>query len=125
MTTGDNLDQLNDLELAQELLRLLLHSLLRRLRSKPSAGFLEVARKTLKDRGAISLASGDRHRKHLERLYSLYLRRLTEALNDGKPSSAVFAEVRHFLHDQGISREVSRRNPAAVLEALASAPFKH
>ena len=113
-------------ELVEELHRLLAGELVRRLKDSPSAETLGVARAFLKDQGLAGLAPSAEDLKELHRMHRLLLEQLLLALQEGRPSAAVFAEVRHLLRDNGIHKDLGGAIDATkALQALTSSalPF--
>jgi hypothetical protein len=94
--------------------------------TKPSADLLHVGRSFLKDNGLLGLAQTPADRKRLERLYGVYVRQLTAALEAPHPPTAVLSEVRQFLTSQGVGKDLAtatdRGNTLKTLE-MGSLPF--
>lgn len=109
----------------EELHRLTVAALTERLKASPSGEHLAVSRAMLKDNG--QRAWTDKERAALRKLYRLLLAAFLEAMNqEGPPSAALLAEVRHFLHSQGISQDIGGAiDEAQALTVLGSAalPF--
>lgn len=101
-------------------------ALLALIPAKPSAELLHVGRSFLKDNGLLGLAQTTADRKRLERLYGVYVRQLTAALEEPRPPAAVLAEVRQFLNSQGVGKDLAtateRSNTLRTL-AKGSLPF--
>jgi hypothetical protein len=96
--------------------------------AKPSAELLHVGRSFLKDNGLLGLAQTTADRKRLERLYGVYVRQLTAALEEPHPPAAVLAEVRHFLNSQGVRKDFATATErGSTLRSLAkgSLPFNN
>jgi hypothetical protein len=68
---------------------------------RPSAEMLGVARRMVKDGGVT--CPDDKARKDLDALYRAYLQRLSEALQQERPSSALLAEAGALLRWVGVS----------------------
>jgi hypothetical protein len=100
-----------------------------RLRSTGKATSVEmlaVSRRVLRDHGYICPVNDEASRRKLEEMHRLYVKRLEEALRT-RPSAAVLAEVRHFLDQSGLTRDLqgAMSNAQAVaLMADSRLPFK-
>jgi hypothetical protein len=105
-------------EQLQDLLNLVVASLLDRMAGKASTELLQVARAVLRDNGLAGRASTADQRVRLRGLYDLYVDRLLEAVRAESPSAAVLAEARMFLVTQGIDKDLAPVVDAA--EALAT-----
>lgn len=89
----------------------------------PSAELLAVARKVLKDAGVV--CPDEESRKRLERLYAAYLQRLSEAMEQERPSAAHLAEARAFLAWIGHADIPAASAGKAAQQLLeASVPFR-
>jgi hypothetical protein len=130
MTTCANDDEIGPAtrETVETLHRELARDLVRRIkRRESSAAVLHVARMFLADQRPLgeSLTAADRRK--LQGLYRLLLEALHAAVTGPTPpSAAVLSEVRHFLRDQGISKDLGGAiSKAEALEVLgaASLPF--
>ena len=87
---------------------------------------LSVARGFLQDHGLLGAAQDAADRARLQALYRLYCTRIEEALSTGTPRATVIAEVRHFLHAQGMAKDLGGAiTSAQAVRALGSAalPF--
>jgi hypothetical protein len=116
MTTNDS-----DMPaLTRELHRLLIADLTVRLQAgKPSAEFLQVARKLLKDHGPLGLASTEEERQRIRDLYTVFVQRLSEAVHAEGPSAAILAEARHFIEANGVRKDLgAAADKATALELL-------
>jgi hypothetical protein len=90
-----------------------------------SAEWADVARALLKQEG--TEAPTEAERAALRRLYGLLVDRLVDALQQASPSASVLAVVRHFLQDQGVTKDLPGGiAQAQALQALTAAdlPFK-
>lgn len=123
MTTGPA-----TLELLEELHSSILRALVGRLRGgKASAEWLYVARSYLKSNGMFGRPLSRDDQQRLQDLWDLLLVRLMEALQGPAPSTAVIAEVRKVLADNGTTKDlVAAIGDANALTALhdLDLPFK-
>jgi hypothetical protein len=105
-----------------ELHRMTVRALLAKLKEpKAPAEWLHVARGILRDNGLCGLAQTDKDRKALQRLYGLLLGQLVHAMEAESPSAAAIAEVRHFLQQQGITKDLGGAiDRAQALRVLGS-----
>ena len=104
----------------QELHRLLVRSLIERLEATPNAELLQVGRAVLRDNGLAGRASDGRDVEQLHTLYDLLVQRLSEALREPAPPTAVLAVVRQFLRQQAVSKDLGAAiDPAAAMQDLA------
>ena len=104
--------ELNDLH------RLVASTLLTELRGgKASAELLGVARSLLRDNGLCGLSQTDTDRDGLRKLYGLLVRQLLKAMKEPAPSASIVGEVRLFLAQQGITKDLPGHT--ATTSALA------
>jgi len=115
-------------EQLHELHRLVVEELIKRMKGAgTSAELLHVARAVMKDGGLLGLSLDEVEQKRLRELWDLYVKRIGEALRHERPSSAVLAEARQFLLQNGISKDLGEAiDHAAAMKVLGSLdlPFK-
>lgn len=98
--------------LVQQVYRVTVAALLDRLRTKPTAELLGVARSLLRDSGYIGKAASGRDRLVLQQLHRLYVKALVDAVEGGTASAAVLAEVGLYLHRSGFTDALGSKSRA-------------
>jgi hypothetical protein len=103
----EDLDRHDNLTLLHMMFHAMLVDLNDRLADKPTAAYLQVTRKFLRDFGEHIRADGEEERQQFVRIRKAYLDSLEAALKRPHPSAAVLREAFTFLDAADLIKGVS------------------